>query len=35
MENIDRENFDDGALIRQIRTRQAFAPYGTLFLYCS
>ena len=32
MQNIDRENFDDEALIRQIRQnfpRQTFAPYGT------
>ena len=31
LQNIERENFDNGALIRQIRQnfpRQTFAPYG-------
>ena len=28
MENIDRENFDEEALIRQIFPRQTFVLYG-------
>ena len=36
MENIDRENFDEEALIRQIRQNfpcQTFAPYGTYIVF--
>ena len=35
MENIDKENFDEEALIRQNFPRQTFAPYGMLQVHIS